>query len=97
MLVGTILGDLDDLPTNFQIAKGIVRIAKRQGDPRIPAHVAVLAAALCGVDAHVGAVEIAPHRCRLGAAVGHQSGQVGKSLPIQNVAVGLRYWLSHDC
>src|SRR3990172_925453 len=61
MLVSPLLGDLDHLTLNPEIAQGLVRVGDLQGHQASLLHVEVLLAALAGVDDDMAALLIRLH------------------------------------
>ena len=69
--IGALLGDFDHLAAYLQIAIRIVGIANRQRNAGIAAHIAILLAALRGIDNDMSAVVFTPHRRYLRTAIRH--------------------------
>src|SRR5271165_1754655 len=82
-----LLGDLHYSAANFQVAIRIVRIDNGQRDPWFTAYILVLLPASRGVENHVLAVEVAPHRRHLRTAVGHQRGETGEGALLKQITI----------
>src|SRR5262245_43380514 len=84
--VGPLLGDLHHFAANFEIPVRIVGINNCHGYARVSADVTVLLAALGGVEYYMLTIAVHPDRGGLRASVGHDRGQAGKSLLVEQIA-----------
>src|SRR5690349_2170171 len=93
--VSPLLCDLYHLPTNFEIPVGIVGINDSHGYARVTPYVAVFLTAPGRVEDYMLTVAIAPHGRGLWAAIGHEGGEAGKRLLIEEIAELLRDDIRH--
>src|SRR5262249_23437351 len=85
--VGALLSHLTDASANLHVAVRVVGILSRQRHTRVRFQVAILHAAAGRVDAHVRAVEIAPHRRHLRPAIRPDGGEVAERFLVEDVAI----------
>src|SRR3989442_9338536 len=89
MVVGALLGHLDDSPADLQVSIGVVGILDRERDLRIGFYILVLDPASRGVEPDVRAVVVDPDGSHLRRAVAPDGRDMGERLFRQQITIAL--------
>ena len=95
VIIGAFFGDLDDFAADLEVAVRIFGIDDGERDARIATHVEIFDAATRGIHTDMFAVEVAPDRSDLRAAVFHECAEIGEGFLAEQIGIFFESCVGH--